>query len=282
MIFTSCSESIKTNYDFYIACANNNVKSVKTYLRKHPQSANAELTSLEYRQFARYLIDNEKTVSDAPVSSDDKSEWVNTYKSYPIIIASERGYIEIVKLLINANAYLDAGNNEQYTALMNAVYENHFDVVKLLVSAGADVNAKNEHNMTALNLAIVSKGSLEIVRYLIYECGAKANHYKYDNSSPLHHVQDVEVAKKLLSMPLYKKEINWQNNYGTTPLMSEIYWGNYDIVKIFIEEGADIHILNKAGESALDIAIEEQSSRWASKEEKEKLEELIYILEFNN
>ena len=167
--FSACAEKVKTNYEFYIACANNDVKPVKKYLRKNPQSANAELTPIEYKQFARYLIDEEKTVEE---NIGDRQDWINTYKSYTIIIASERGYVDIVKLLIKTNAYLDVGDKEQNTALIQAARYKQNEVISELIAAGADINAENEDDVTAFDVAIVQKDSIDIVVNL-YKNGAR-------------------------------------------------------------------------------------------------------------
>ena len=55
--------------------------------------------------------------------------------------------------------------------LFSVIKNNDIEIVKLLIENGADVNAKNEDGETALHLAN-RKGYLDIVKYLIAK-GAK-------------------------------------------------------------------------------------------------------------
>jgi ankyrin repeat protein len=86
--------------------------------------------------------------------------------------ASYKGQIDIVKLLIETGADINAKNYNGYesTPLMYALVAEHLEVVKLLIKAGANVNAKNIWGETALFLAS-RKGYEDIIKILI-EVGA--------------------------------------------------------------------------------------------------------------
>ena len=58
--------------------------------------------------------------------------------------ASGNGHIDIVKLLIEADAYVNTKDNYGGTALMLALEEGQPEIAKLLKEAGADANAKRE------------------------------------------------------------------------------------------------------------------------------------------
>ena len=60
--------------------------------------------------------------------------------------------------------------------------------------------------------------------------------------------------RALLIDPVFYSYINHKDVLGNTPLMERISSGNYDVAKVFIENGANTHIANKDGETALDIA----------------------------
>jgi len=79
--------------------------------------------------------------------------------------------IDSVKLLISADANVNAKTKDGWTALMFAVLWKTPNTVKELLASGADVNAKTEKGMTPLKIA-TSKGFIEIAEFL-KQAGAK-------------------------------------------------------------------------------------------------------------
>jgi ankyrin repeat protein len=70
-------------------------------------------------------------------------------------------------LLIAEGANVNfATYSEFYTALMIASYHGHADIVRILLEHGANVNAEDDYNATAITRAAES-GYLEIVRLLV-------------------------------------------------------------------------------------------------------------------
>jgi serine/threonine-protein phosphatase 6 regulatory ankyrin repeat subunit B len=73
----------------------------------------------------------------------------------PLMRASLVGHHQIVDLLCEAKASVDAVNKDGYTALMLASAEGHVQIVKILLSRGADVNIQDKvfisHHVTTGN-----------------------------------------------------------------------------------------------------------------------------------
>jgi len=82
-----------------------------------------------------------------------------------LFIASERGYNEIVKLLIQAKANVNT-SVEGFTPLLIAVQQGHSEIVKLLIEKKANINASNLEGLTPLYDAS-AWGRVEIVKMLI-------------------------------------------------------------------------------------------------------------------
>ncbi len=67
--------------------------------------------------------------------------------------AASVGADDIVQLLLDRYAYIDAESPNRTTPIMMAARGGHILTVKLLLDAGADVTLKNDAGMTAIDLA---------------------------------------------------------------------------------------------------------------------------------
>jgi uncharacterized protein len=74
-----------------------------------------------------------------------------------LMLASENGHINAMKLLIAKGSDVNIKNNYGSTALMFASQNGHFDAMELLISAGSDVNIMNNYGWTALILSLRCK-----------------------------------------------------------------------------------------------------------------------------
>ncbi len=70
------------------------------------------------------------------------------------MMATNKGQIETVKLLIDRGADVNAKQDIGLTALMIAVIKKGHEIVRLLIDSGVDVNAKDNSGKTALLIAI--------------------------------------------------------------------------------------------------------------------------------
>ena len=98
----------------------------------------------------------------------DKGADVNAQGDYgytALIAASAIGHTEIVQILIDKNAKVNEKNNGGYTALLVASQNGHTKVVQLLLDKGADVNAQAKDGHSALMWAS-QNGHTEIVQLL--------------------------------------------------------------------------------------------------------------------
>lgn len=103
---------------------------------------------------------------------------VNFLDMTPLHQASYTGQDETVSLLIKRGAKVNVDNSVRFsydvaTPLACAAYFNNIKTVKLLVANGADINAPGSCNATPLWLAAI-RGNLETVEYLV-KSGADMN-----------------------------------------------------------------------------------------------------------
>jgi ankyrin repeat protein len=136
----------------------------------------------------------------------------------PLMAAADEGHIDIVRLLIDWGADINAKRKDDgYTALMIASYKGRADIVKLLIECGAKVDARDSRDHSALFHAVV-RGQSEIVKILA-ENGA-----------------DVNASFETL---------------GRTPLTLASSYGYPEVVKVLLEHGANVNAKSNAGWAAL-------------------------------
>lgn len=87
------------------------------------------------------------------VMVEDRQVEINKTGWTPLHYAATNGHLDIVKLLLDHSAYVDAESPNKTTPLMMAARGGHIEVVKLLLDEGADLRLKNQQNMTAIDFA---------------------------------------------------------------------------------------------------------------------------------
>lgn len=83
----------------------------------------------------------------------DKDADVNKQGWAPLHYAATSGHIELIRLLIEKHAYIDAESPNGSTPLMMAAQYGTLSAVKLLLEEGADPLLKNQLGLTAIDFA---------------------------------------------------------------------------------------------------------------------------------
>ncbi|KAK6477532.1 E3 ubiquitin-protein ligase MIB2 isoform X1 [Huso huso] len=99
-------------------------------------------------------------------------------------VAAHQGHMEVVKVLLQANASIEIKDEDGDTALHYTAFGNQAEIARLLLSKGAGVNLLNTSMCTALHIA-VNKGFTEVVRVLS-EHNADINLQDSYGDTPLH------------------------------------------------------------------------------------------------
>jgi uncharacterized protein len=82
-----------------------------------------------------------------------KDAEVNKKGWTPLHYAATNGHDDVVKILLDHSAYIDAGSPNGTTPLMMAARGGHLSTCKLLLDEGADLRIKNQIGMTAADFA---------------------------------------------------------------------------------------------------------------------------------
>ncbi|WP_409021169.1 ankyrin repeat domain-containing protein [Caballeronia sp. LZ032] len=95
-------------------------------------------------------LNGDATFVNALIAKDAE---VNKKGWTPLHYAATNGHDDIVKLLLDHSAYIDAGSPNGTTPLMMAARGGHLSTCKLLLDEGADLRVKNQIGMTAVDFA---------------------------------------------------------------------------------------------------------------------------------
>ncbi|MBZ5724192.1 MAG: ankyrin repeat domain-containing protein [Acidobacteriia bacterium] len=131
--------------------------------------------------------------------------------------AIRRGDAAFLKSHLTKSA-IDARDRRGATLLMHAAAFGNLETLKLLLDAGADVNARNDFDATAL----------------------------------LWGARDPDKARLLIARGA---NVNARSRQGRTPLMlAALRPGGSPVVALMLTSGADVHVADKRGNTALGLA----------------------------
>ena len=163
-----------------------------------------------YLTHLKTLLNQEKGEGNKKLNPDDV-----------LMRVSEKGYVNVVKFLLDRGVDVNAKDKEGKTALISAsasTKDHHKDVSEFLIEAGADMNAKDNYGQTALMYA------------------------SFHNNTG--------AAKALIEAGA---DVHATNNDGMTALMWASYQNHIEAVRALVEGGADVNAKSKAGVTAFNI-----------------------------
>jgi uncharacterized protein len=145
----------------------------------------------------------ERLVGQDPSLLDAKERFDST----PLMYASQKGHVGVVRWLVDHGAAIDEGNCSGWTALWLASFQGRTPVVKLLLERGADPIISDGMGETPLITASFG-GHLEVVR-------------------------------SLLDHPSARAIINRRNTFDRTALWYACFRGHGGVVRALLGGGAD-------------------------------------------
>lgn len=177
-----------------------------------------------------------------------------------LLIACENQQIDVIRLLISRGADVNAKDVEGVSAIQKAAERGYLDVIQLLVQNNALLDQRRlvevEYgsvdsgmvgyipcNRTELMLA-AEKGFTDIVRYL-FDNGSdiKAVTYdkRYGNGLCAFHYAAIEGHIEALKLLHTKKfPVDYKDSLGRTALYLACWRGHIPVVKFLIENGAQL------------------------------------------
>jgi ankyrin repeat protein len=155
------------------------------------------------------VLHNNLKLTNLILSSGADPNSTNDNGRSPLIIASSRGYKEILTSLLNAGANINISDIHFKSALHAALSNNHYECAKILINKGIDIKTRKAH-ITPLHLAAQNKDAYEIVALLINN-GANVHALDHTKLTPLNYAlkednrQNAELLKQSIRDQKKKK-----------------------------------------------------------------------------
>ena len=198
----------------------------------------------------------------------------NALGSTPLSEATATADAVMVNLLLQAKADPNQANDDNQTPLMLAARAGSLPLVQALVKAGARVNEREKfRDQTALMWAIAANSS-EVVDFLIQQKAQvdvraaindwgnqitsepRAQYRPAGGMTPLLFATRSACLTCVKSLLKAGADINRPTPEGVTPLMNAIDNNNYDIANYLLDQGANAHLFDWWGRTAVYLAVD--------------------------
>jgi ankyrin repeat protein len=169
------------------------------------------------------------------------------------------GKLAKVLSLLQKGADPNALNDIGETPLKLASAKGHLEIVKVLLGLGSDVNYCPEHQInsyteTALCAAVRGQ-HLEVVSALI-EAGARPQSPSSCLFQPLNQAARLGFAKIVEKLIQAGASLSLIDGFGETPLHSSVKSGCPAIIRLLLMAGADVNAIDSSGMAPLHIAVQ--------------------------
>lgn len=222
--------------------------------------------------WAVYRIDHD--VAQALLERGANPNGRNTLATTPLCEAVTIADARLVAMLLKAGADPNLGNEDGQTPLMIAARNGSLPLVQMLVKAGARVNERERYRGQTALMWAVAGSSVEVVEFLVRnkaEVDARSTVNDWGNqitSEPRAQYRPaggltallyatrsgcLECARLLLKAGA---DINRPTPEGVTPLMNAIDNNGYEIANLLLDQGANPHISDWWGRTALYLAVD--------------------------
>lgn len=204
----------------------------------------------------RNTVDVIEVLLDAGADIND----IDAYGDTPLHAAVSNNTLDVVQYLIDKGAYIYSKTDYGETPLHYAARENKLDILIFLLENGArsDINEKNKEGKTPYILAF-SQGNDdrdEMVLEVLVSYGATVYDLDKGGNTKLHLIAESGSYDELFQLLNKEKDldVNLRNGDHETPLHLAIEYNSIDIVRLLLDNGADMNA-DKSGYTPLYSAV---------------------------
>ena len=165
-------------------------------------------------------------------------------KETALYIATQNDRMEVMKALLEAGANTELLTDTWWSPLGLAIYQGDIEEVELLLAHGADLQGSSVDGWRAMHHTVnrLDQGNRDndsAIADLLLEAGASVNDRTVRGKTVLHQAVSNSRHDRVEELIGQNAELNTNNDYGHTPLMTAIGMGDVDMVRILLETGAD-------------------------------------------
>lgn len=172
----------------------------------------------------------------------------------PLLIACNRGHMDLVNTLLANHARVDVFDNEGRSALHLAAEHGYLQVCDALITNKAFINSKSRVGRTALHLAAMN-GYTELVKFLIRDHNAVVDILTLRKQTPLHLAAasgQMNVCKLLLELGA---NIDATDDVGQKPIHVAAQNNYSEVAKLFLQQHPNLVMAtSKDGNTCAHIA----------------------------
>ena len=208
-----------------------------------------------------------------------KADVKNAFGATPLAEAVKVGNAPIVKLLLDAGANANAANEDDQTPLMLAAKTGLVDIADQLVRHKANVNQVEKwRGQTALMWAasenypemaafLIKHGAKVQLRATVNDWGSqitsepRAQYRPTGGLTPLLYAARSGCDGCVTAILKAGADVNFPTPDGVSPLMVAIDNQHYDTAKLLLQKGANPHVWDWYGRTALYVAVDVRTLR---------------------
>ena len=225
------------------------MKNIKTYTASLNEAAEQDqlnrrlLSAIDSKdpEEVRRLLDAGADANTRRSSAKDKPTALH--------IAAEAGDVDMVGLLLDRGAKIDARDKNRFTPLHTAASKNSADVCSLLLDRGAKKDAEDEYGYTPIEKA-VSAGSKDVVM-LFLKRGYSIDHSDSGGITLLHKAAQFNNKDMVRMFIELGARADTKDNYGGSAITSAISVRDLDMARMLLDAGADANHTDGNGRSIL-------------------------------
>lgn len=175
--------------------------------------------------------------------------------------ANQRNLEQVREILKDSDYVIDEVDGENNTPLNIAVHNNDREIAKMLIDRGANINKQNTISDSPY-LYAGAQGRTEILAYMLAHGEPNLSvHNRFGGNALIPAAEKGHIENVKLLLADGHEDIDFQNNYGYTALIeavglregNELY---QEIVRVLMDNGANQHIQDNSGRTAMDYAVQ--------------------------